>query len=78
MACTCGPGQECKPLKPGCWGYRRPSLIWLAEVIPVGESDYGIVLPNEILQRLNLSLGDDILMEFLDGSITIKKDESNV
>lgn len=22
MACTCGPGQECQPLKPGCWGYQ--------------------------------------------------------
>lgn len=21
MACTCGPGQQCQPLKPGCWGY---------------------------------------------------------
>lgn len=24
MACTCGPGQECQPLKPGCWGYVDP------------------------------------------------------
>lgn len=23
MACTCGPGQECRPLKPGCWGYQN-------------------------------------------------------
>lgn len=21
MACACGPGQQCEPLKPGCWGY---------------------------------------------------------
>lgn len=26
MACTCGPGQVCQPLKPGCWGYQAPSL----------------------------------------------------
>jgi hypothetical protein len=25
MACTCGPGQECQPLKPGCWGYQAPT-----------------------------------------------------
>lgn len=22
MACACGPGQVCQPLKPGCWGYQ--------------------------------------------------------
>ena len=21
MTCTCGPGQQCRPLRPGCWGY---------------------------------------------------------
>lgn len=25
MACTCGPCQQCDPLKPGCWGYQAPS-----------------------------------------------------
>lgn len=25
MACSCAPGQECQPLKPGCWGYSAPS-----------------------------------------------------
>lgn len=23
MACSCGPGQQCDPLKPGCRGYRH-------------------------------------------------------
>lgn len=27
MACTCGPGQECQPLKPGCWGYEPAQAI---------------------------------------------------
>lgn len=25
MACTCGPGQQCQPLKLGCWGYQDAS-----------------------------------------------------
>lgn len=24
MACSCGPGHQCDPLKPGCWGYQAP------------------------------------------------------
>jgi len=25
MACSCLPGQQCQPLKPGCWGYSPPT-----------------------------------------------------
>ena len=25
MGCSCLPGQQCQPLKPGCWGYEPPT-----------------------------------------------------
>lgn len=64
MACTCGPGQQCDPLKPGCWGYESPrdrenaeslaasDATWTAE--PMGERT-GVGL--NMLDRLACRLG---------------------
>jgi hypothetical protein len=38
MACACGPGQQCQPLKPGCWGYG------------VTQSGETVVMPDDAMQ----------------------------
>ena len=47
--------------------------VTATEVIAIGESDYAIVLPPEIIQHLGMSVGDDIAMTISDGEITIRK-----
>lgn len=48
MACTCGLGHECQPLKPGCWGYQPVSDQWAVAMASVVEvlRGYAVMMEN--------------------------------